>query len=494
MGLLVLALLISVSMVTDPAGGLAALTPFITITLSLIALIKPKAGLFALVPLVIWVDEYKRLAVYFGGAYSFTVMQTLAMPFVVLAALNAGYLLNGLFGRIKLEGLSLLFFLIALIAGVGVFFTMDGTWMEKGQRAANIAGYITLVPIAYSYLKTFDDWRKFFALQVIFALPAAAWALKQYYIGFDQIEWVYAKSGLSRVHYAQMLLMENPRVFGFFGSASALGCASIYCSFAWWHALRYKKARFFWIFAGSLLMWTLVVSTQRTALIYPVFVLIATFAFRTRARTLLLYGTALSLFVLAVAKSDYILAKGLDDVNNAIASDSEWGDQVLKVSTFSDRIRGWQRLKRADTYSLFGTGEGPTSNLAKYDVSADTYNHDVINKILITVGVVGFLAILIPGGMILVYLHRAAFRATDRQTRNDAAFALALALPMVGLSFIGGDNFNANPINIQIWTSFAGVMICRKLIRRGSGNLIASQPRNVAPVRVASPQSTGITA
>ncbi len=455
---LILGIIMAISVSTDTAGGLAALVPLITAILTLLALVNPRAGLYSLAALVIWVDEFKRLAVYFGGADSMTVAQTLAMPFIVLAALNCGLLLNVMFGKARIDRLGILIYAVGCLVGGIVFITMEGSLPERGQRAANIAGYITLIPIANAYFKTFDEWRKFFAFQVIVALPAAAWAIKQYYYGFDQIEWTYARSGLSKVHAGQMLLFLNPRTFGFFGSASALGCAAIYCAFSWWHVLRFKKSRFFWLAAGAILTWALVASTQRTALIYPLIVLFCAFGFRTKLRAVTLYGSAFSIILLGIINSTYLLEQGLDKINDAIASDSAWGSEVLKVSTFSDRLRGWERLTRADSYSLIGTGEKGGA----YDDGETYRNHDIINKILISYGVVGLLTIAITGGIVLYGLHTTVFAQRSRQDRNDNAFAIALSLPMIYLSFLGGDNFNTNPINLQIWTAFVGVLVVRK--------------------------------
>lgn len=485
---LLLGVIMAVSVTTNAAGGLAALVPLITIILTMLALINPKTGLYGLAGLVIWVDEFKRLAVYFGGASSNTVLQTLAMPFIVLAALNGGFLLNLMFGKVKIDRSGILLYALALIVGVGIFVTMDATFTERGQRAANMAGYMTLVPIAYTYLKSFDDWRRFFSFQVIVALPAAAWAIKQYYFGFDQIEWAYARSGLSRVHYSQMFAFVNPRTFGFFGSASALGCAAIYCAYAWWHGFRFRSKRIFWIIAACLLSWALVASTQRTALIYPLLVLLFAFGFRTRFRTIAVYSAATSIFVAGVISSDYMLDQGLEKMNRAIASDSSWGSEVLKVSTFSDRLRGWQRLKRPESWSLFGTQkEVFSSTTVGFDVSSADYNHDLINKILINYGVLGILVIAIPMLFVLKLLHDTVYRSHDRNSRNDAAFALSLSLPMIFLSFIGGDNFNTNPINIQIWTAIAGVFVCRNI-----NQIVPLRPAQVSKLLSASPSPSAV--
>ena len=327
-GAILLGVVMAVFVSTNASGGIAAMVPLITAILTLLALINPRAGLYGLAALVIWVDEFKRLAVYYGGANTTTVIQTLAMPFIVLAALNAGFMLNVMFGKVKIDRLGILIYALAATIGGAIFLTMDAPWTERGQRAANIAGYLTLIPIGYTYLRTFDDWRKFFSFQVIVALPAAVWAIKQYYYGFDQLEWVYARSGLSRVHYAQMVGFENPRTFGFFGSASALGCAAIYCAYSWWHAFRYRAKRLFWFIAGILLVWTLVVSTQRTALIYPLIVLVCTICFRSKLGTMALYATGLTAFMLGVLNSDYLLDEGLDEANRFLNIDSKWGAEV----------------------------------------------------------------------------------------------------------------------------------------------------------------------
>lgn len=462
LGGLAFAIVSVIGMVTDAQGGLAAITPLITGGVALLALVKPRAGLFALIPLVIWVDEYKRLAVYFGGAYSMTVIQTLAMPFIVLAALNVGFIINVMFGKVKLDALSILIYVFAVLAGVIVFITMDAPWSERGQRAGSLAGYMTLIPITCAYLRNFDQWRKFIALQVLIALPAAAWAIKQYYFGFDAIEWEYARSGLSRVHYVQMMALE-PRVFGFFGSASALGCAAIYCAFSVWHASRHKERRILWGAVGILYFVVLIVSSQRTALVYPFLVILPAFAFRTRLRTGLIYGAAAIIFVTGVLSSEYLLREGIDKTNDAIAVEGRWGEQVLKVSTFSDRLRGWVRLTKPESWSLLGTGaEAVSGTLNRVDVESADYNHDIINKILINYGAVGLLAVIIPLVIVLRAIHRTVFLLPDAQARSDAAFAVALTLPAIALSIVAGDNFTTNPINLQIWTCFAGVLVCRK--------------------------------
>lgn len=477
-------IIMAVSVTTNAAGGLAALVPLIAGILGILAIVKPKAGLFGLAALVIWVDEFKRLAVYFGGADSTTVIQVLAMPFVVLAALNVGYFLNILWGRAKIDKVGIGIYVFATAIGAVVFVTAEGGIAERAQRAASLAGYMALIPVAYAYLTNFDDWRKFFAFQVIMALPAAVWAIKQYHFGFDQIEWTYARSGLSLTHYAQMFSAAEPRVFGFFGSSSALGCAAIYCAFSWWHAGRYKQKRFLWILAALMLTAVLVESNQRTALVYPLIVALAAFTFRRRITTLALYITAFGIFIMGVISSDYLLNEGIDDVNRSIATGTSWGDKVLNVNTFSDRIRGWQRLKRAESWSLLGTTTASAGSSQRSTTYDEDYNHDVINKILINYGILGLLAVIIPGIIALSILHGTILSKYNSDGSRDPAFALALSLPMIGLSMIGGDNFSTNPMNLQLWTSFAGVLVVYKVLKenRFQNRMNASTPAISSPI------------
>jgi len=460
------ALVVAVSMVTDPKGGLAALVPFATVGLTLFAIVNPKGGLFALAPLVIWVDELKRLAVYFGGAYSITVMITLAMPLIVMLGLNVGFLMSVLFGKVKLDRILWFFWILGPLIGLAIFVAMTGGMANKGQRAANIALYMSLIPMICTYFRSAAEWRKYLSVQVIFALPAAAWAIKHYFFGFDQIEWTYALSGLSKVHSSQMMA-PAPRPFGFFGSASALGCAGLYSAFSWWQAFRCRgPSRFGWLIAAVIMSWAVVVSTQRTILVYPFIVFATAWFLRTPFRTGLGYLSAFTIFGLAVANSEYILNEGLEKTNRAIAVNTDWGERVLKVSTLSDRIRGWQRLKDPESWSLAGTGKTQWGEgTAGIEVGSQDYNHDIINKILINYGVLGMLGIIIPGAIVLFTLHRVVWQAPDKASRNESAFVLALTLPIFGLSFIGGDNFNTNPINLQIWTAFAGVFVWRKIFQ-----------------------------
>lgn len=461
-----ISLQMAVHVTTNPQGGLVAMVPLLTVVFSLIAAVNPMRGVYTLAGIVIWIDEFKRLAVYFGDISSNTVIQCLAMPFIVIAAINAGHFYKVLSGGARIDKTSIFIYILATMMALAGFITVDGSIATKIQRAANLAGYMTLIPVCRSYMNGFDEWRKFFSFQVICAFPALVWAIYQYYFGFNNIEWTYAESMLSPVHSYQMLSDPTPRTFGLFGSASALGCVAIYCSYAWWHALRHAAKRIFWILAALLLTWVLFVSTQRTSLMYPLIVLISTLCFRYRVTTLGYYSAAILTFILGVIYSDYLLDKGLDKINSTIETEGEWGSEVLRVSTFSDRLFGWQRLKRPDSWSLLGTGKENYSAaaLGPRAGSAD-FNHDMINKILIHYGALGLLVMMVPTVILIRSTHLLILRTPDLEIRKDKAFALALTLPTIYLGIVGGDNLNTNPINLQVWTAFVGVVVTQYALK-----------------------------
>ena len=216
-----------------------------------------------------------------------------------------------------------------------------------------------------------------------------------------------------------------------------------------------------WLGIAVFSLYILILTTQRTALIYPLIVFVVAWFFQTKVRTIIAYVSGVSLLILGVMFSTSLLNGGLESINKAIEVDSEWGSQVLKVSTFSDRLRGWERLKKVDTYSLFGT-KSTTSGLEGSEMfNSDDYNHDLVNKILIHTGIVGLLALVIPLVFILFKLHKSCWNQPNVESVKWAAFALALVLPMIVMSMLGGGNFNTNPINLQIWSTFAGVFIMR---------------------------------
>jgi hypothetical protein len=464
---LIVGIYAAIAILLNPTGGISGISKLITVLGIILGILNPKGGLFFLVVQAIYSDEMKRVGVYYGVQSTQTISEILVGPLLTLCAINISFLHGVIRGQYKIDILGWLLYLITpIIAVIMLIKGWDNGFALNIYLAGTTALYMTIVSICYGIFNSREDWLKFVSWQAIVAAPAAAWGIWQYYNGFNEMEWSYALSGLSRVHSEQMA-MYDPRIFGLFGSASALGCVGMYGIFTLWRAIRYKKSRFLYSILSILYILTIVLSHQRTTLVLPIIVVFFAFAFRRVFSTILIYGCTFSLYILIILNSKFLLDKGLEQINQAILGKSRWSENVMIVSTFSDRLRGWERLTRPSSWSWFGTDKVLTSNVlatAKkgQDYTSDDYSHDIVNRVLINFGAVGLVIVLAIITVILLMLHRVVYRANDNPTRNEGAFILASIIPILILSFMGGDNFSTTPINLQIWSIFTGIFIIRK--------------------------------
>lgn len=464
---LLIGLYATVAILLNPTGGISGLSKLITIVGILIGLVNPRMGLYFLAAQTIYSDEIKRIGVYFGVASTQTVSEILIGPLLTLCAVNLSFLYGILRKRYFIDRLGLLLYLLVPAIGIVLLVKSDpsGTLAMRAYGAASTALYITIVPICYGLFQKIDDWADFVAVQVILATPAAAWGIWQYFNGFNTIEWTYALSGLSLTHSYQMSA-DDPRVFGLFGSASAFSCVGLYGAFSAWLALRSRRFRIIFFVITLVYFAAIFFSKQRTILFLPLIVVLFSYAFRWRISTIAIYLAGITTFIIGVFNADNLLYGGIDTINSMISSEGRWGSQVLNVNTYSDRLRGWKRLTEPESWSLFGTAVDAQLSTEKVDVNAQDYNHDVINAILINFGGVGLFLCTSLFVIILVLLHRVIFKCKDSKLRREGAFTMACIIPMFLLAAVGGSPFNTNPINLQIWSIFAGVFIIRKLVRQ----------------------------
>lgn len=465
------------SIVLNPTGGIAGISILIAIFGIIIGLASPAKALVFLAIQAIYADELKRVGVYYGVQSTQTISQILIGPLLTLCAINVSFLYGLLRRKYRLSKLGYAIYMVApIIALVMAINGRNSGWGLSLYLAGTTSLYMTLVPICTGLFKSQEEWAGFISFQVAIAAPAAVWGIWQYYNGFNAMELSYANSGLSRVHSLQMRA-PDPRIFGLFGSASAFGCVGLYAAFAAWHTIRYRKQRILFVLLSATYLFAAVLSQQRTTLLYPFIILVFAYAFRRKITTFAFYGIMVVVFVVGAINADYLMNEGLQKINDTIQTDGKWGKNVLNVGTFSDRLKGWDRLTRKESWSMFGTGKLLSSNAnnVERDFTSQDFNHDIINKILIYCGAFGLIVVVIVGIFIMTSLHSVTFRCRGWQQRKDSAFVLACIFPLFILSFLAGDNFTTTPINLQIWSIFAGVMIMRKI---GSSETIPSVSNN----------------
>lgn len=460
----VVALGLGCAYVVGTSIGQASDVPFdilsnlLTATLAIIAFVSPRSGLYIVVFQAMFTDEFKRIAVTQSTASMELVITVLIGPLITICAIHASIFMKSVvFRTLKTDASYWFFQLVIASLTLGMIVFGEGDMSARGQFAANLGLYLSLLPIIPLLFPTMTEWRKYIALQVLLVLPSAIWGIKQYFYGFTQMEWSYALSGISKAHYASMITGgEHPRVFGFLGSASAFGCMGLYATYALWQIFLAKKYKVFYFISSVVLMVAVVCSTQRTMMLLPFIIMISYYLMLNKRRTIIFYVLILSLLVLGIFSSKYLLDEGLDKINSMIETDSEWGSTVLKVNTFSDRLKGWEQLSDPATWSLFGTG---ASSLEEYEEKG---GHDLVNKMLIKVGIAGLLPVLIFITVVLTLLHRIVWSAPNQILRKEGAFLLACFVPTLVMSIMGGGNLNTVPINLQIWSMLAGVLIFRK--------------------------------
>lgn len=484
-GGVILGIYASVTIILNPTGGISGLSKLLAILGVLVGIVNPRAGLYLLAAQAIYADEIKRIGVYYGVQSTQTVSEILIGPLLTICAINLSFLHGVLRRQFKIDFLGVILYLIAPAVAVALIIKgRDSGLMLSVYMAGTTALYITVIPVCYGIFRSMEEWISYISWQAVLAAPAAAWGIVQYFNGFNGIEWTYALSGLSQVHTMQMMQAE-PRIFGLFGSVSAFGCVALYGIFCFWRAFRIKKMRILFLLLGALYVYVTILSQQRTLLLFPLIVVVFAFCFRRRITTGLLYAGSAAIFVLGVLNSTYLIEEGLDKVNRVIAGEGRWAKNVLNVSTYSDRLRGWERLTRPDSWTLFGSEERLVSSILEQDkrpnYSSEEYNHDIINKILINFGAVGLALAAVVVGFLLFRLHRVIFNSPEWQYRKDGAFVMACIVPALILSFIGGGNFTTTPINLQTWSILAGIFLLKKI----------STPPAAAPFRPLASAASG---
>ena len=435
----------------------AVFSNVITCILALMAFISPRTGLSIVVFQAMFTDQFKRIAVAYSTISMDLVITVLIGPLITICAIHASIFMKAvIFRTIRVDRTYWYFQGAIALLTLGMILFGVGNLSVRGQFAANVGLYLSLLPLIELLLPTIEEWRGFMALQILLVLPSAIWGIKQYFFGFTDMEWNYARTGLSQTHSAQMLLFEKPRVFGLLGSASAFGCISLYGVYALWQALIGKKHRLLFLLAGIIMMIAVVLSTQRSMVLIPFIVLASYFLMLSRLRTVVFYVISIALLLLGIIYSQYLLDYGLDIINEIIRSDTEWGSQVLNVNTFSDRLQGWSKFLDSSTWSFFGKG---TSSLEEYQHEG---GHDLVNKMLLQVGAVGTAAVLLLIASTLTILHRIVWRAPNGELMKEGAFLLACFVPILMMNIMGGGNLNTVPTNLQLWSMLAGVLVFRR--------------------------------
>jgi hypothetical protein len=365
----------------------------------------------------------------------------------------------------------------------GLLMLTPGPLSGRVQLAVNGGLYFALAGvIGYQYPKPGESL-VLSRMHYLLGLPWVVVAVYQYFYGFSDMDYVYARTNLSPV-FSSQFFMENPRVFGLAGSASAYGGITLLLTYGLWRIFQ-PGARALWWLLGSLVYFIgLVVSTHRTGLLQPFIILVVWRLFTHRSSTRAFYVVTVGSALLLITFSNVLLnsLEPTDAALRRITGDQGWTAQVLRVSTFSDRLKGWTRLTRPESYSLFGTKKMQAEPVHFDD---DDFAHDTINSVLINHGIVGLLACALVLVLAVKKTHSMVFRIENDWDRSTLAFILANLSINLLLAIFTGCNIHTVPINLIIAT-LAGHAVAI-LARTGTASITApvapSRPRDLAWVQ-----------
>lgn len=455
-------------------GPLAIAAKWMGIGLVVVSFVRPKAGLFILGILCFYGDFYKKLAVVYGTTSMETVIEVLAINMAIVCAIIAGTLNRVLLDGRRPHNAVIFVWLLSLFVSVLLMFT-GGTLSGRAQLAVNGGLYLALAGvIGYLYPKPGESL-SLSRMHYLLGLPWVVVAVYQYFYGFSDMDYVYARTNLSPV-FSMHFFMETPRVFGLAGSASAYGGITLLLTYGLWRIFQPGARAMWWLLGSVVYLIGVLVSTHRTALLQPLIILVVWRLFTHRSSTRAFYLVTVLSGVLLISFSNVLLnsLEPTDAFLRRLTGDQGWAAQVLRVSTFSDRLKGWTRLTRLDSYSLFGT-----HNTAAVAFDDDDYAHDMINSVLINFGVAGLLACTLVLFLTARKVHAMVFSVENAWDRSTLAFILAnLSINMV-LTILTGCNIHTVPINL-IFATIAGHGVAI-LARNGTAPATAPvQPRAVA--------------
>lgn len=448
-------------MLDSRTGAVGPMILFVGAVCAIAAVVKPKLGLYLAAFQVIYLDYFKKIAVYYGEVSQLTIIQVLVVSLVTITAVYLGIVVQATMQKTTLSRNDYILF-----AGMGAltFGTFVLSYAETkslataAQVAVNISIFAGLVVAMPRLLLDDESLIKFFKFVVLCIVPWAFMGLKQYFFGYSAMEWFYAETFLSPVaswqFFVDLQLYGFPRTIGFGSGSVNYGVVGLLLPLTLWIWLNDTKHKVFWAFCSGTIFIGMMFSLQRFATILP-FVGVAFYFFtKSWRRVALAYSATIFLLFCGIAYSDFIKDR-LNDINSAIASDGKWAGTVLRVSTFGDRLNGWERLKDPSVYSLLGRfGDG---TIASYRGGGVSEYHDVLNVILETFGVIGLLIVFAIVGYVGFRIHKTIFDIKDLQRRSLARILIAAMVPIFVSGMLGGANFHTNPFNFIMWMHIGGI-------------------------------------
>ena len=430
-------------------------------------LLFPKGTLIFWLVLCGYTDLLKRFMVVFGNVEYSDLYNVLGIPPMMIAGVTLAVVVGALMGRFQLRTSHWRLFLMAcflmLVSAALAAKEKGGTWSGLIAAIANDGTYTMLLFVLPVLFKDTDDVLRLTKLLLLAYVPVALYGVFQQLHGFQEFEVAYLKTGLTLE--IKQLYASEVRPFSTLNSPTAFSvvCAML-CVVSIMLTLTPRREGGGWLLRRGLATFFvaiyfagLVASTSRSAMLLVLIALVGFLCFRSGSATRWLYASCGAAFLALVLMADTILSNldVMQDKISDILGDGQFITLLSRVGTFSDRLHGFANLiTNPEVYTFFGYGPERGS-----DERDPLYSHDMISNMLVTHGVVPFLAFAIIGGVVLKKIHGHVLRLPDRHHRLLAAGLLSLAFSLFVLSAVSGSVLGTFPINALFWLCLAQLML-----------------------------------
>lgn len=460
-------LIVVFSILFHQTGGIAGLVQVVGVIASLWAFRNPKTGLYILGFFCFYLDFVKKLAVTFGAQSMQAVIEVLAIQMLVLGCMVLGMVLQLILfeRRFKREHFWICAFVV-LLTGAALGISIRYGLVTAVQNSVNSGLYAGVILVLVALFHGKEALIKYLDFLLILAIPWALYGIYQYFFGYADFEWAYARTWFSSVSSYNMLSVEGPRPFGFASGPQGFGVLTQIMNYALWRAFLRDRIHGVAVLACIILGIGLFCSLQRTMLLQPIIFLVVYFAMKKPFTTKALYVCGALMLITGILTSSLLLSK-LETVTSSIKGEEGWSAKVLNVNSFSDRLQGWGRLSKASTYTLLGNRITHGLSDDERRSGGEEYSHDMVNMMLDELGLLGLGLAVVVIVLVLKLLHTQVWQIQDIDESSLATCMLATGIIQLGLSSFAGSNMATVPHNLVNWTFF-GVVVALVLQQQSS--------------------------
>jgi hypothetical protein len=472
------------SILLGHGNQLATLFRYLLVVGFVAGLLFPRGTLVACLVFCGYADLLKRLMVVFDRVQYSDLYSVLGIPPVMLFGVTLAVLLGTVTKRFELQKFH--WRLLAASGGiilVGLLLAIRerGFSLEAIVPAiANDGSYAMLVFVVPVLFKDTDDMLGLLKILLWCYVPMAVYGVIQQVYGFQAFEIAYLKTGLTLE--IKQLYSTEVRPFSTLNSPTAFsvvcGMMAVITAVLAFTPKRTgdgqlltpgNAALLFAIFLAGL-----IASTSRSALLLTCIGPVGFLCFRSASATRWLYAALGGCFIVLVLSANLLLSNlgYLQSQISGVTGDGQLASQLSRVGTFGDRLHGFANLAtNPEVYTLFGYGTERGS-----DERDPLYAHDMVSNLLVTHGLVAFIAIAIVGGIALTRMHRRVLQLRDRHHRLLAAGFVSLAFSVFALSAVSGSVIGTFPVNTILWLSFGLLMLVYQSETLHSGGAATLQP------------------